>query len=69
MLLGGCALFSGIILIQANLSFFFLAGLEFTNIFTFGLNEHGKYITLSSRYWAGGKKSNMPSSPLPRGRS
>lgn len=43
MLLGGCALFSGIFLIQAALSFFFLAGLEFTNIFTFGLNEHGKY--------------------------
>lgn len=43
MLIGGCALFSGIFLIQAALSFFFLDGLEFTNIFTFGLNEHGKY--------------------------
>ena len=43
MLAGGCALFSGIFLIQAALSFFFLEGLEFTNIFTFGLNEHGKY--------------------------
>ena len=43
MLGGGCALFSGIFLIQAGLSFFFLEGLEFTNIFTFGLNEHGKY--------------------------
>ena len=43
MLGGGCALFSGIFLIQAALSFFFLEGLEFTNIFTFGLNEHGKY--------------------------
>ena len=42
-LAGGCALFSGIFLIQAALSFFFLEGLEFTNIFTFGLNEHGKY--------------------------
>lgn len=43
MLAGGCTLFSGIFLIQAALSFFFLEGLEFTNIFTFGLNEHGKY--------------------------
>ncbi len=43
MLAGGCTLFSGIFLIQAALSFFFLDGLEFTNIFTFGLNEHGKY--------------------------
>ena len=43
MLAGGCALFSGIFLIQAALSFFFLEGLEFTNIFTFDLNEHGKY--------------------------
>lgn len=43
MLIGGCILFSGIFLIQAALSFFFLEGLEFTNIFTFGLNEHGKY--------------------------
>lgn len=43
MLAGGCALFSGIFLIQAALSFFFLEGLEFTNIFTFGLNEHSKY--------------------------
>nr|WP_300836895.1 ABC-2 family transporter protein [uncultured Acetatifactor sp.] len=43
MLTGGCVLFSGIFLIQAAMSFFFLDGLEFTNIFTFGLNEHGKY--------------------------
>ncbi|MCI9337992.1 MAG: hypothetical protein HFH93_10740 [Lachnospiraceae bacterium] len=43
MLVGGCALFSGIFLIQAALSFFLLNGLEFTNIFTYGLNEHGKY--------------------------
>lgn len=43
MLAGGCALFSGIFLVQAAMSFFFLEGLEFTNIFTFGLNEHGKY--------------------------
>lgn len=43
MLAGGCTLFSGIFLIQAALSFFFLEGLEFTNIFTYGLNEHGKY--------------------------
>ena len=43
MLAGGCALFSGIFLVQAAMSFFFLEGLEFTNIFTFRLNEHGKY--------------------------
>ncbi len=43
MLMGCCALFSGLFLIYAALSFFTLEGLEFMNIFTYGLNEHGKY--------------------------
>lgn len=43
MLIGGCAMFSGIFLIHAAVSFFTLEGLEFTNIFTYGLNEYGKY--------------------------
>lgn len=43
MLAGCCALFGGFFLIYAALSFFTLDGLEFMNIFTYGLNEHGKY--------------------------
>lgn len=43
MLAGCCALFTGLFLVYAALSFFTLEGLEFMNIFTYGLNEHGKY--------------------------
>lgn len=43
MLLGGTALFCGIFLIYAALSFFTLDGLEFMNVFTDGAREYGKY--------------------------
>ncbi len=43
MLAGGCIFFSGIFLLQAALCFFVLDGIEFINILTYGLNEHGKY--------------------------
>lgn len=43
MLIGGCALFSGLFLIYAALSFFTLEGLEFMNVFTDGAREYGKY--------------------------
>lgn len=43
MIIGGSALFSGFFVIYAALSFFTLEGLEFMNIFTNGLKEHGKY--------------------------
>lgn len=43
MLIGGSALFTGLFLIYASLSFFTLEGLEFMNIFTDGAREYGKY--------------------------
>jgi len=43
MLAGTCAFFTGIFIIYAALCFFTLEGLEFMNIFTYGLNEYGKY--------------------------
>ena len=43
MLLGGCALFSGLFIIYAALCFFTLEGLEFMNVFTDGGREYGKY--------------------------
>lgn len=43
MLVGGTALFAGLFLIYAALSFFTLDGLEFMNIFTDGAREYGKY--------------------------
>lgn len=43
MLIGGTALFTGLFLICAALSFFTLEGLEFMNVFTDGAREYGKY--------------------------
>jgi len=43
MLIGGSALFTGLFLIYASLSFFTLEGLEFMNVFTDGAREYGKY--------------------------
>lgn len=43
MILGGVALFTGLFLIYAALSFFTLEGLEFMNILTDGAREFGKY--------------------------
>jgi len=43
MILGGCALFSGLFIIYATLCFFTLEGLEFMNVFTDGGREYGKY--------------------------
>ena len=43
MLLGGCALFSGLFMIYASFCFFTLEGLEFMNVFTDGGREYGKY--------------------------
>lgn len=43
MLIGGTALFTGIFMIYAALSFFTLEGLEFINVFTDGAREYGKY--------------------------
>lgn len=43
MLIGGCAVFSGIFLIYAALCFFTLDGLEFMNVLTDGAREYGKY--------------------------
>lgn len=43
MLLGGCALFSGLFMIYATLCFFTLEGLEFMNVLTDGGREYGKY--------------------------
>lgn len=43
MVLGGTAIFSGLFLIYATLCFFTLEGLEFINVFTDGMNEHGRY--------------------------
>lgn len=43
MLIGGTALFTGLFLIYASLSFFTFEGLEFMNVFTDGAREYGKY--------------------------
>lgn len=43
MVVGGTAVFSGLFLIYATLCFFTLEGLEFINIFTDGMREHGRY--------------------------
>ena len=43
MVLGGTAIFSGLFLLYAGLCFFTIEGLEFINIFTDGMNEHGRY--------------------------
>lgn len=43
MLLGGCAVFSGLFMVYAALCFFTLEGLEFMNVFTDGGREYGKY--------------------------
>lgn len=43
MLIGGCALFSGLFLIYAALCFFAMEGLEFMNVLTDGAREYGKY--------------------------
>ena len=43
MLLGGCAVFSGLFMIYATFCFFTLEGLEFMNVFTDGGREYGKY--------------------------
>lgn len=43
MILGGVVLFAGVYLIFAGLCFFTLEGLEFINILTDGMREHGRY--------------------------
>lgn len=43
MLIGGCAVFSGLFLIYAALCFFTMEGLEFMNILTDGAREYGRY--------------------------
>ena len=43
MILGGCAVFSGLFILYASFCFFTLEGLEFMNILTDGAREHGKY--------------------------
>ncbi len=43
MMIGGTAMFTGLFLIYAALSFFTLEGLEFMNIFTDGAREFGRY--------------------------
>lgn len=43
MTIGGAAVFSGIFLVYAALCFFTLEGLEFINVFTDGMKEHGRY--------------------------
>ncbi len=43
MVIGGTAIFSGLFLIYASLCFFTIEGLEFINIFTDGMSEHGRY--------------------------
>ena len=43
MILGGIVLFAGVYLIFAGLCFFTLEGLEFINILTNGMREHGRY--------------------------
>lgn len=43
MIIGGIAVFTGIFIIYAGLCFFTIEGLEFVNVFTYGLRDHGKY--------------------------
>lgn len=43
MLVGGTAVYAGIFLIYASVSFFTIEGLESLNIFTYGAREAGKY--------------------------
>lgn len=43
MILGGIAVFTGLFILYAGISFFTLEGLEFMNIFTDGSREFGKY--------------------------
>lgn len=43
MVLGGVAVFSGLFVLYAGISFFTIEGLEFMNIFTDGSREFGKY--------------------------
>lgn len=43
MLVGGIAVFTGLFILYAGISFFTLEGLEFMNIFTDGSREFGKY--------------------------
>lgn len=43
MVLGGTAIFSGLFLLYAGMCFFTIEGLEFFNVFTDGMNEHGRY--------------------------
>lgn len=43
MILGGALLFAGVFLLYAALCFFTLEGLEFINVLTDGMKEHGRY--------------------------
>jgi len=43
MITGGVAVFSGLFILYAGISFFTIEGLEFMNIFTDGSREFGKY--------------------------
>ena len=43
MIIGGIAVFSGLFILYAGISFFTIEGLEFMNIFTDGSREFGKY--------------------------
>ena len=43
MILGGIAVFTGLFILYAGISFFTLEGLEFMNIFLDGSREFGKY--------------------------
>jgi len=43
MIVGGIAVFSGLFILYAGISFFTIEGLEFMNIFTDGSREFGKY--------------------------
>ena len=43
MILGGLAVFTGLFMLYAGISFFTIEGLEFMNIFTDGSREFGKY--------------------------
>ncbi len=43
MILGGLAVYSGLFMLYAGISFFTIEGLEFMNIFTDGSREFGKY--------------------------
>lgn len=43
MILGGAVIFSGLFMLYAGFCFFTIEGLEFMNIFTDGMREHGSY--------------------------